>query len=139
MGTTGLPALDSLTGSGRIDVLRDASLARALSELAQDTRALLHAEGSFSPYGADFRAQHPAAITEKLVRLPDGEYNTVGVYDLAKAPDFPLFLSDVARAADGFDAYVRDGVKPWAASSRRAHARLDALLGVEHGRAARPR
>ena len=43
------------------------------------------------------------------------------------------FLNDFSVAMDRYDAYVRDGLRPWAVELENVHALVDAALGIRHG------
>ena len=42
------------------------------------------------------------------------------------------FLNQFAVNADGFDAFIRDGLAPWSTQFLKVHELLDATLGIEH-------
>jgi hypothetical protein len=42
------------------------------------------------------------------------------------------FLNHLTTNADVYDAYIRDGVLPWAEQMRTTHSLIDRNLGVAH-------
>ena len=42
------------------------------------------------------------------------------------------FLNQFSMNVDGYDAYVRDGVKPWSLQFARVHELVDGTLGIDH-------
>jgi hypothetical protein len=42
------------------------------------------------------------------------------------------FLNQFSANADGFDAYIRDGVKPWNLQFERVHDLVDSALAIDH-------
>ena len=52
--------------------------------------------------------------------------------DLASMRTNRPFLDQFSTNADGYDAYIRDGVKPWSLQSNRVHELVDDALGIDH-------
>jgi len=42
------------------------------------------------------------------------------------------FLNQFSANADGYDAYIRDGLKPWSLQFDRVHEFVDRELGIDH-------
>ncbi len=42
------------------------------------------------------------------------------------------FLNQFSANADGYDAYIRDGLAPWSAQFDKVHQLVDDVLGMTH-------
>jgi len=132
---TGMPAFDELVASGRLGIIRDNELRTALIGLEQTRQALAtmiaahSASGSFTYMPAKF----PDLI--KAVSYFDtdaGEVRAAMECDLEAMRASQEFLNHWSANADGYDGYVRDGLKPWSDQLDRVHAMVDGVLAVEH-------
>ena len=61
-----------------------------------------------------------------------GEAVTQNECDLAAMRSSQPFLNQFSANVDGYDAYVRDGVKPWSLQFDRVHKLVDRALGIDH-------
>jgi hypothetical protein len=61
-----------------------------------------------------------------------GEVQTRNECDLAAMRTNRHFLNQFSANADGFDAYIRDGVKPWNLQFERVHDLVDSALAIDH-------
>jgi hypothetical protein len=132
---TGLPSVEELIGTGRMGIVRDIELRTALVALRQ-TRAALDATISEKTASANFISL-PSTFPElfKMSMYFDdtvGEIFTKNECDLAAMRSNQHFLNQFSANADGYDAYVRDGVRPWSQQFERVHARIDAILSINH-------
>ena len=61
-----------------------------------------------------------------------GEVITINECKLAAMRTNQHFLNQFSANADGYDAYIRDGVRPWSQQFEHVHARIDAILSIDH-------
>jgi len=61
-----------------------------------------------------------------------GEVQTQNECDLAAMRANQPFLNQFSANADGYDAYIRDGVRPWSRQFDRVHELVDSALGIGH-------
>lgn len=61
-----------------------------------------------------------------------GEIQTSNACDLASMRTNRAFLNQFSANADGYDAYVRDGLRPWSQQMDRVHKLVDNALGIDH-------
>ena len=54
--------------------------------------------------------------------------------DLAEMQKSQPFLNAASENVDGYDVYLRDGLRPWSTHMTRVHNMLDKTLGIEHGK-----
>lgn len=132
---TGLPSVDELIGTGRMGIIRDAELRTALVAL-QQTRVALDATISEKTASSNFISL-PTVFPElfKLTMYFDstlGEVITKNECDLAAMRANQTFLNQFSANADGYDAYIRDGVRPWSLQFDRVHTLVDIALGFDH-------
>lgn len=132
---TGLPSVDELIGTGRMGIIRDAELRTALVAL-QQTRAALDAIISEKSSSSNFISL-PTIFPElfDLTMYFDetiGEVITRNECDLAAMRADQQFLNQFSANADGYDAYIRDGVRPWSLQFDRVHTLVDIALGFDH-------
>ena len=131
----GLPSVDELIGTGRMGIVQDTDLRTALVGLRQ-TRAALDASIAEKSTSSNFR-HLPGAFPELFrleVRFDDtlGEVQTSNDCDLASMRTNRPFLNQFSANADGYDAYVRDGLRPWSRELDRVHRLVDDALGIDH-------
>lgn len=130
---SGLSAAEELTASGRMDILQDKELRAALGALKQAQEATNTYIRIQNLVSINIPHTYPHLITERAY-FDDGlqEINTRTVCDLPGMRQDPAFLNDLSTNADVYDAYVRDGLSPWAEQMRLAHQLIDKNLGVRH-------
>lgn len=132
---SGLPSVDELIGTGRMGIIRNVELRTALVAL-QQTRAALDATISEKTASSNFTFL-PAAFPN-LFKMNAGIDDTMGEIqtrnecDLAAMRANQPFLNQFSANADGYDAYIRDGVKPWSQQFERVHELVDTALGINH-------
>ena len=135
MTASELPSVDELIGTGRMAIIRDAELRTSLVALRQ-TRAALDAvivEKTASDNFRSLTAEFPELFQmEPYVDEDMGEVRTRNVCDLEGMRSNRAFLNQFSANVDGYDAYIRDGVKPWTLQFDRVHKLVDAALGIEH-------
>jgi hypothetical protein len=131
----GLPSVDELISTGRMEIIRDDELRTALIALRQ-TRAALDATISEKSASANFISL-PTIFSNLFqldVQFDDvlGEVQTRNECDLAAMRMHRQFLNQFSANTDGFDAYIRDGVKPWSLQFDRVHELVDRALAIDH-------
>ncbi|MEQ8435764.1 MAG: hypothetical protein RIA71_16155 [Oceanicaulis sp.] len=129
----GLVAFDELAASGRLGIIRDQRLKRELIAYQQAREALL---GFMQIVGGT--TQNLPNIFPELIRNEgyfDTELNEIRseiFCDLEAMRANPAFLTAASQNADAYDAYVLAGLRPWSDQLTRVHARVDALLAIQH-------
>jgi hypothetical protein len=131
----GLPSVDELIGTGRLGIIRDADLRAALVALRQ-TRLALAATISEKSTSSNFNYL-PTAFPDLFQLTPyvDDSIGEVGnrmECDLASMRTNRPFLNQFGTNVDGYDAYIRDGVKPWSLQLERVHELVDNALNIDH-------
>ncbi len=130
-----LSSLDELIGTGRMEIIQDAELRTALVGL-QQTRAALTATIAIQSGSSNF-SNLPSSYPD-LIQLASyfdaevGEIRSSPQCDLAKMRANQSFLNQFSVNADGYDAYIRDGLAPWSAQFDRVHQLVDDALGLDH-------
>ncbi|NQV87424.1 MAG: hypothetical protein HQ492_10150 [Woeseiaceae bacterium] len=131
----GLPSLDELIATGRLEIIRDAELRRALIGL-QQTRATLSAMIAIQSGASTFT--HLPSIYPDLIQLTpyfDEELEEIrarATCDLPGMRGDQRFLNQWSANADGYDAYIRDGLAPWTSQFDKVHELIDEALGLHH-------
>jgi hypothetical protein len=131
----GLPSVDELISTGRMGIIRDSELRTALVALRQ-TRVTLEdaiAEKSMSSNFVSLPRVFPELFNMTMYFDEEvGEVRTRNECDLGAMRANQAFLNQFSANADGYDAYIRDGLKPWSSQFDKVHALVDAALGIEH-------
>lgn len=131
----GLPSVDELVGTGRMSIIRDTDLRTALVALRQSRAAL---DMTISEKTASSNFISLPAVFPDLFRLEaffdhaSDEVRTRSECDLPAMRANQHFLSQFSMNVDGYDAYVRDGVKPWSLQFDRVHELVDRALAIDH-------
>lgn len=132
----GLPSVEELIGTGRLGIIRDVELRSALISL-QQTRSALSTTIMIQSGSSTFT--HLPSTYPDLIRLAAyfdteiGEIRSGATCNLSGMKENQKFLNQWSANADGYDAYIRDGLAPWSANFDSVHQILDVALGVEHG------
>ena len=130
---SGLSAAEELTASGRMDILRDKKLRAVLGALKQAQEATNTYIRIQNLVSINLPHAYPHLISVRAYFDDDQqEVSTRTVCDLPGMRQAPAFLNDLSTNADVYDAYVRDGLSPWAEQMRLAHQLIDKNLGVRH-------
>lgn len=130
---SGLSAAEELTASGRMDILQDKKLRAALGALKQAQEATNTYIRIQNLVSINLPHAYPHLISVRAYFDDEQqEVNTRTVCDLSGMRQDPAFLNDLSTNADVYDAYVRDGLSPWAEQMRLAHQLIDKNLGVGH-------
>lgn len=130
-----LSSLDELIGTGRMEIIQDAELRTALVGL-QQTRAALAAMIAVQSGSSNFTSlpsSYPELIEVTAYYDSElGEIRTRPQCNLAKMRANRTFLNKFSINADGYDAYIRDGLAPWSAQFDSVHQLVDDALGLDH-------
>ena len=131
-----IPSFDELLSSGRLNILRDRELKRALANFQQSLEVLSY----WRSWGT--REQH--TLPDKfptLVKLQSyfdegrGEVWSRATCNVDGMRQDQHFLNNLSENADTFDGFVRDALAPWNDSLSDLHRRLDEILTIDHGTA----
>ena len=131
-----IPAFDELIGIGRLGIIRDVELRGALVSLEQTRRALsalISIQSGQSTF-THLPSRFPDLL--RMVTYVEPGSNEIRIHftcDLAGMKSNQQFLNQWAVNADGYDAFVRDGLAPWVAQFEKVHELVDAAIGVDHG------
>ena len=133
IAVTGLSAADELTASGRMDILRDIELRAALGALKQAQEATNTYIRIQNEVAYDLPHHYPDLISVQAYY--DADFDEVYARATCNLPAMrqnAAFLNSLSVNADAYDAYVRDGLSPWAQQMQLAHSLIDRNLGVQH-------
>jgi hypothetical protein len=136
INASSLSSLEELVGTGRMGIIRDAEIRTALVEL-QQTRAglafMINLQTTSSAF-THLPSTYPDLI-QSTSYFDTGitEVRTHFQCDLAGMRVNQSFLNQFSVNADGYDAYVRDGLAPWSSQFDRVHQLVDQVLGMSHG------
>jgi hypothetical protein len=132
----GLPSLVELVGTGRLGIIQDTELRSSLIGL-QQTRAALSTMIAVQSGSSSFT--HLPSTYPELMRMTsyyDIEVDEIRARiqcDVAKMRANQAFLNQWSVNADGYDAYIRDGLAPWSAQLDGVHQLIDDALVLDHG------
>lgn len=136
IAVTGLSASDELTASGRMDILSDNELRAALGALKQTQDATNTYIRIQNDVATDLGHLYPDLISiEAYFDDDQQEVSSRVTCDLPAMRRNRAFLNDLSNNADAYDAYVRDGLSPWAEKMKLAHSLIDRNLNIRHDRA----
>jgi hypothetical protein len=130
-----LAAFDELVGTGRLDILQNADLLRALISLEQYRAALASLVNTTSSESSlvFLPSAFPGLLRASTYPEPNtGEIRISVTCDLEAMRASPAFLNQFSYNADTYDVFIRDGLQPWNEQFSRVHAILDEALGIEH-------
>ncbi len=129
----GLPSLDELTNSGRVEIIRDKDLSSALVEYQQRSDTLSEAVLLHTTMINNFVMLNPQLLQISPTfdaRL--GEFQTLARCDTDGIREDQTFLNALAENLDSYDAYLRDGLLPWNQQLLKIHQLVDAALAISH-------
>ena len=130
-----LAAFDELVGTGRLAIIEDTQLRSALVGLEQTRAALasLIAVQSAQPSFIFLPVAYPELLQLTSNYDADaGEIRFRSRCDLEKMRVNQTFLNQWSANADGYDAYIRDGLAPWNTQFQNVHRLVDVVLGITH-------
>ena len=137
VATPELPSFAELVSSGRLDIIRDASLRAELLRFHQTREGLLQYMNFVNLGVYALPSKYP-----ELVRLRSyydtalQEMQSEATCDLDAMRESQAFKNDFSENVDRYDSYVRDGLGPWNDRLDAVHAGLDDALGIKHERTA---
>lgn len=136
INVSSLSSLEELVSTGRMGIIQDVEIRTALVEL-QQTRAALTFMINLQTTSSSF-SHLPSTYPDLIqsVSYFDTEINEVRTHyqcDLAGMRVNQSFLNQFSVNADGYDAYVRDGLAPWSSQFDRVHQLVDQVLSINHG------
>lgn len=133
INVAGFPSVTELVSTGRMQIISDLELRRALVYLEQVRGTLINyinvqttasiAIGSKYPDIVQMESYYDPKLKEARAHLQ---------CDLEKMRASQVFLNDMAIGIDRYDAYVRDGLSPWSEQFAKVHILVDQALGLEH-------
>ena len=128
-----LPSLIELVSAGRVSIIADEALRTALISLQQAAGALQKNIENVGPIVHNLPVAHPDLIKSRPyfddeLREIQGRY----ICDLQAMKGNQAFLNKASENIDGFDVYLRDGLRPWNNTLDQVHHKLDIALGVTH-------
>lgn len=130
-----LSSLRELEGAGRLQIIQSAELRNALV-VFQQTRDALSSYVALQTTASAF--SHLPSLFPELIQLESyydpnaAEIRTHSQCDLAGMRNSPSFLNHFSANADGYDAYVQDGLAPWIDQFKLVHSLLDQALNISH-------
>ncbi|MDH4055486.1 MAG: hypothetical protein OEW73_01430 [Gammaproteobacteria bacterium] len=130
-----LPSLDELISTGRLEIIQDAELRRSLIGL-QQTRAVLQTMIEIQTTASSFA--HLPSNYPDLIRLTtyfDEEMQEIRAHsqcDLDGMRSNQGFLNQWSANADGYDAFIQDGLEPWSTQFDKVHALIDDAISIKH-------
>lgn len=135
INASSLSSMNELMGTGRMEIIQDAELRTELVRL-QQTRAGLVTMIAVQSGSATFT--HLSSSYPDLIQLES--YFDADIGEIRSAPKCDLegmranqkFLNQFSANADGYDAYIRDGLAPWSAQFDKVHQLVDDALGMTH-------
>ena len=139
VGRAELPSLIQLRSAGRMNIIADAALQRALAKLTQSREALDIVSATsgagltsiFKNFSQFF--EFGSELIPDISNPGQMERNPVV---LSCEVDQLLESVEVRNALainlEFFDAVMRDGIEPWVAQLQAVHQRLDELLQIQH-------
>lgn len=133
IAVTGLSAVDEFTASGRMGILQDTELRAALGALKQAHDATNMYIQIQNEVANNLAHLYPQLISVEAYYDDDlQEIYSRNTCDLPAMLQNPAFLNDLSNNADAYDAYIRDGLSPWAQQQQRVHDLIDGNLGIQH-------
>lgn len=134
-----LTAFTELADAGRIDIIREEPLRRALVRYQQSRAALrdyIFVQTSIA-HNLPFLFSEMITV-DAYFDAEIGEIRGRINCDPAGMQASRLFLNAVSENADAYDAYGRDGLRPWSDQLDRLHDRVDVRLNLSHGEGEAP-
>ncbi len=135
-GRTNLPSLERLQATGRLDIVRDAALNKALAKLLQRQEALEFTT-SLSADAYDIGHLYPeiieiSSLLEHSDTRKELEREVTATCTAKAIRQNKGLMADIAINADTYDAFMRDGLRPWLAQIQEVHRQLDVTLNIQH-------
>ena len=133
ISVSGLPSLTELMSAGRVAIIEDPEIRTALIAFQQTLGTLQQNIQSISPIVHNLPQDHAELIKsapyyDEALKEMQARYQC----DLAGMRDSQQFLNAASENVDGYDVYLRDGLRPWNAQMEKVHRLLDEALGIQH-------
>ncbi|WOJ92940.1 hypothetical protein R0135_14265 [Congregibacter variabilis] len=133
ISTPRLPSVAELMSAGRMQILQDDELRRDLIKLEQAFASLQTVVNQNNVVAHNLRSLHPTLIhSAPFFDAELGEMQGTYICDLAGMRKDRAFLNHASENLDTFDAYLRDGLRPWSNQIDTVHSQLDEILGISH-------
>ncbi len=133
INTADLAAFSELAGAGRIGIIRDDELRRNLIQYQQVRASLRDLITVRASDGIALPQVFPDLISmDARYDSKSSEVRATISCDLSGMRVNRHFLNAASANADGYDAYVRDGLQPWSDQLSRLHEQIDRILGIDH-------
>ncbi|MDT0596257.1 hypothetical protein [Glaciecola petra] len=128
-----LPSLIELMSAGRVAIIENNKLRTELIAFQQSVGTLKENISISFRVGHKLPIHHPKLIrSEPYFNETLGEIQARYVCDLEGMRLAPSFLNMASENADAYDAYLRDGLRPWSERMKSLHHLLDEILGLTH-------
>jgi hypothetical protein len=128
-----LPSLAELMSAGRVSIIEDERIRTGLISLQQTFGALQVNIQNLAPLVHDLPVQHPELIISEPYYSEDlGEMQARYVCNLGAMLQSRSFLNKASENVDGYDVYLRDGLRPWSEQMNIVHRLLDQELEIIH-------
>ncbi len=131
-----IPSFDELLSSGRLNIVRDRELKRALASFQQSLEVLSYWRSWGTREQHTLPDKYPTLI--KVQSYFDEERDEVwsrAICDADGMRENQRFLNNLSENADTFDGFVRDALAPWNDNLSELHRQLDEILAIDHGSA----
>jgi len=133
INTADLAAFTELAGAGRLGIIRDAELRRNLVQYQQVRTSLRELITSLANTGNPLPQLFPDLISlDARYDAASDEVRSTILCDLNGMRADRYFLNAASANADAYDAYIRDGLRPWSDQLTRLHGQIDDILDIDH-------
>jgi len=128
-----LPSMAELMSAGRIYIIQDAKMRTDLIKLQQIYGSLQKVIEQSSPLAHNLPVLHPELITaepyyDEVIGEMQGKYRC----NLSGMKQSLSFRNQLSENIDAYDAYLRDGLRPWSKQMDIVHEHLDGYLDIQH-------
>lgn len=128
-----LPSVDELAGTGRMAIIQEGELRRALVGMQQIRGTFPLLLYQLEANTTDLSLKYSGLIKRDTYLDSDsGEVRIRSLCDEDKMRTDQGFVNHLAVNVDQYDVYLRDGLKPWFAQIEKVHNLVDQSLGVQH-------
>ena len=128
-----LPSLTELMSAGRVDIIADHQIRTALITFQQHLGTLKENIRNAFILGHNLPANYPNLIrSEPYFDQNLGEMQSRYTCDINQMRSNQAFLNAASENVDVFDAYLRDGLRPWSTHMTYLHTMLDTALIIRH-------
>lgn len=128
-----LPSLAELTSTGRMAIIQDTELRTVLVGLQQINAALAFLINVQVTGTIDLPSDYPDLIQlESYFDSDIGEIRSSFRCETDRMRADQAFVNDFSANIDRYDAYIKDGLAPWALQVDEVHRLVDDSLGTQH-------